>query len=229
MQPVNILLVEDDRDLAATLTESFCRQGCAVTWAADGPKGAELAMQGAFEVLILDRMLPGLDGLGVLRRIRQADVRTPVIYLTTMSGINDRVEGLEAGADDYLVKPFAFPELLARVRVLVRREAPAQSALTKISTGELELDLLRRTVRRCGRPITLMPQEFELLEYLARHVNRVVTRAMLLQGVWNIHFDPQTSVIESNISRLRTKLNAGFEQDLIQTVRNVGYKLLAPP
>ena len=227
MQPVHILLVEDDRDLAATLTDSFGRHGCTLTCAADGPSGAELATRGQFEVLILDRMLPGLDGLGVLRRIRQAGVRTPVIYLTTMSGINDRVEGLEAGADDYLVKPFAFPELLARVRVLVRRDAPAAEPATRIAAGVVEMDLLKRTVRRAGRPIALMPQEFQLLEYLVRNANCVLTRAMLLQNVWNINFDPQTSVVESNISRLRTKLNENFDVDPIQTIRNVGYKLLA--
>jgi two-component system OmpR family response regulator len=228
MQPVHILLVEDDRELAATLTDSFRRQGCTLICADDGPSGVELATRCQFEVLILDRMLPGLDGLGVLRRIRQAGVRTPVLYLTTMSGINDRVEGLEAGADDYLVKPFAFPELLARVRVLVRRDTPAPEPATKLSAGDVELDLLKRTVRRAGRPMVLMPQEFQLLEYLARNVNRVLTRAMLLQNVWNINFDPQTSVVESNISRLRTKLNEGFDEDPIQTIRNVGYKLFAP-
>jgi len=228
MQPVTILLVEDDLELAATLTESFRRHGCELHCAPDGLQGAELAIQSRFEVLILDRMLPGLDGLGVLRRIRQAGVRTPVIYLTTMSGISDRVEGLEAGADDYLIKPFAFPELLARVRVLVRRDTPAQRSLTHVVAGAIELDLLKRTVRRAGTPISLMPQEFQLLEYLVRNANRVVTRAMLLQNVWDIHFDPQTSVVESNISRLRAKLNEGFDEDPIQTVRHEGYKLLAP-
>ena len=226
-RPLPILLVEDDRELAATLTDSFGRHGCTMDWAADGHGGVERATRGQFEVLILDRMLPGLDGLGVLRRIRQAGVRTPVIYLTTMSGINDRVEGLEAGADDYLVKPFAFPELLARVRVLVRRDAPAAEPATRIAAGDVEMDLLKRTVRRAGRPIALMPQEFQLLEYLVRNANCVLTRAMLLQNVWNINFDPQTSVVESNISRLRTKLNENFDVDPIQTIRNVGYKLLA--
>jgi two-component system OmpR family response regulator len=226
-RPIPILLVEDDRELAATLTDSFSRHGCTIAWAADGHGGVELATLGQFEVLILDRMLPGLDGLEVLRRIRRAGVRTPVIYLTTMSGINDRVEGLEAGADDYLVKPFAFPELLARVRVLVRREVPPQAPATLICAGDIQMDLLKRTVLRAGRPIALMPQEFLLLEYLARNADRVVTRTMLLQNVWNIHFDPQTSVVESHISRLRAKLNEGFDLDPIRTIRNVGYKLLA--
>jgi len=225
-RPLPILLVEDDRELAATLTDSFGRHGCTMDWAADGHGGVERATRGQFEVLILDRMLPGLDGLEVLRRIRQAGVRTPVIYLTTMSGINDRVEGLEAGADDYLVKPFAFPELLARVRVLVRREAPPRAPAIQICAGDIQMDLLQRTVLRAGRPIALLPQEFLLLEYLARNADRVVTRTMLLQNVWNIHFDPQTSVVESHISRLRAKLNEGFDRDPIQTIRNVGYRLL---
>jgi two-component system, OmpR family, response regulator len=225
-RPLPILLVEDDRELAATLTDSFGRHGCTMDWAADGHGGVELATRGQFEVLILDRMLPGLDGLEVLRRIRQAGVRTPVIYLTTMSGINDRVEGLEAGADDYLVKPFAFPELLARVRVLVRRDVPPRAPAIQICAGDIQMDLLQRTVLRAGRPIALMPQEFLLLEYLARNADRVVTRTMLLQNVWNIHFDPQTSVVESHISRLRAKLNEGFDRDPIQTIRNVGYRLL---
>ena len=228
MAPVPILLIEDDLELAESLTASFHKHGCLLHCAADGASGLELAKHGRFEVLILDRMLPGLDGLTLLRQIREAAVRTPVIFLTTMSGIDDRVEGLEAGADDYLVKPFAFPELLARVRVLVRREAPHAPPATRIRAGDLEMDLLKRTVVRAGRPILLMPQEFQLLEYLVRNANREVTRTMLLENVWHIHFDPQTSVVESNISRLRAKLNEGFASDPIQTVRNVGYKLVAP-
>ena len=228
MAPVPILLIEDDLELAESLTASFHQHGCLLHCAADGASGIELAKQGRFEVLILDRMLPGLDGLTLLRQIRKAGVRTPVIFLTTMSGIDERVEGLEAGADDYLVKPFAFPELLARVRVLIRREGPHATPAMRIRAGDLEMDLLKRTVLRAGRPVALMPQEFQLLEYLVRNANREVTRTMLLENVWHIHFDPQTSVVESNISRLRTKLNEGFASDPIQTVRNVGYKLVAP-
>lgn len=229
IRPVHIHLAENDGELATTLRDSFARHGCTLVWAADGPDGVERATRGHFEVLILERMLPGLDGLEVLRRIREAGVRTPVIYLTTMTGINERVEGLDAGADDYLSKPFAFPELLARVRVLVRRKIAPQAPATKIIAGDIELDLLKRTVRRAGRLIALMPQEFLLLEYLVRNANRVVTRAMLLQNVWDIHLDPQTSVVESNISRLRAKVNEGYAADPIQTIRNVGYKLHALP
>ena len=228
MQPIRILLVEDDPELSATLAERFAEAGCQLSVASNGLDGARIARQGSFDIFILDRMLPGMDGLALLRDIRQAGVHTPVIYLTTMSGINDRVEGLEAGADDYLVKPFAFPELLARVRVLLRRGAPASTPTTRVCAGDIEMDLLRREVRRAGRSILLMPQEFQLLEYLVRNANVVVTRGMLLQNVWNIHFDPQTSVVESNISRLRAKINEGFDSDPIQTLRNVGYKFVAP-
>ncbi|MGD9843732.1 MAG: response regulator transcription factor, partial [Steroidobacteraceae bacterium] len=180
-----------------------------------------------YQVIVLDRMLPGADGLTVMRRLRASTVMTPVIYLTTMSGIDDRVHGLEAGGDDYLVKPFAFAELLARVRVLARRPTVASDSLIKLHAGELEMDLLQRTVMRDGKLIELLPQEFRLLEYLVRHENRIVTRAMLLENVWDIHFDPQTSVVESHISRLRAKLNYGSDTDLIQTIRGIGYKLLA--
>ncbi len=177
-----------------------------------------------YEVIVLDRMLPGLSGLEVVGTLRREGRTTPVIYLTTMGGIDDRVQGLEAGGDDYLVKPFAFVELLARVRVLTRRSAPAAP---RLQAGSIELDLIHRTVIRSGRTIELLPQEFRLLEYLMRNAGRAVTRKMLLENVWDIHFDPHTGVVESHISRLRTRLNDGFEIDAIQTVRGVGYRLLA--
>jgi two-component system OmpR family response regulator len=165
-----------------------------------------------------------MDGLALVKALRR-EKSTPVIFLTTMGGIDDRVQGLEAGGDDYLVKPFAFAELLARVRVMTRRIAQSSS---KLSAGSIEMDLVQRTVMREGRSISLLPQEFRLLEYMMRNVNRVLTRKMLLENVWDIHFDPHTSVVESHVSRLRGRLNSGFGIDAIQTVRSIGYRLLAP-
>ena len=225
---MNILLVEDDMELALSVGEHFRGQGYVVQHCADGETGLSSACQGDYQVIVLDRMLPGLDGLEFVRRLRRRGVRTPVIYLTTMSGIDDRVQGLEAGGDDYLVKPFAFAELLARVRVLSRRPGSAPEPAIRLAQGSIELDLLERTVARAGKNIELLPQEFRLLEYFVRNPDRVLTRRMLLENVWGIHFDPQTSVVESHISRLRAKLNHGFEFDAIQTVRGTGYKFLAP-
>jgi len=228
---MHLLLIEDDIELAEALLAGFREHCYSVVHAADGASGLQLASdprpEAEFQVVILDRMLPQLDGLSVVRRLRAARISTPVIFLTTMSGIDDRVNGLEAGGDDYLVKPFAFAELLARVRVLARRPLPDQ-VVTVLRVGDVELDLLQRTVTRAGRPIELLPQEFRLLEYLMRNANRVVTRTMLLDKVWDIHFDPQTSVVESHISRLRAKLNAESPMDPIQTLRGAGYKFLAP-
>jgi two-component system OmpR family response regulator len=223
---MNILLIEDDIEMAESLVAGFGEQGYAVEHAVDGEEGLRLANEQRHQVIVVDRMLPRLDGLTLVKRLRANSVMTPVIYLTTMSGIDDRVHGLEAGGDDYLVKPFAFVELLARVRVLARRPA-TQEEITRLRAGNLEMDLLQRTLIRGGRQIELLPQEFRLLEYLMRNANRVVTRTMLLENVWDIHFDPQTSVVESHISRLRAKLNQGSETDPIQTVRGTGYKLLA--
>jgi two-component system OmpR family response regulator len=225
---MNILLVEDDVELAHSLGEHFREQGYVVQHCTDGESGLSSAAQADYQVIVLDRMLPGLDGLEFVRRLRQRGARTPVIYLTTMSGIDDRVQGLEAGGDDYLVKPFAFAELLARVRVLSRRPGSAPEPAIRLTLGSIELDLLKRTVERDGRSIELLPQEFRLLEYLVRNPDRVLTRRMLLENVWGIHFDPQTSVVESHISRLRAKVNQGFEFDVVQTVRGTGYKFLAP-
>ena len=223
---MNILLIEDDLEMAQALIAGFGEQGYLVEHAADGEEGLRLASEQRHQVIVVDRMLPRLDGLTLVKRLRANSVMTPVIYLTTMSGIDDRVHGLEAGGDDYLVKPFAFVELLARVRVLARRPA-AQETITRLHAGDLEMDLLQRTLTRGGREIELLPQEFRLLEYLMRNANRVVTRAMLLEKVWDIHFDPQTSVVESHISRLRARLNQGSDTDPIQTIRGTGYKLLA--
>lgn len=172
-------------------------------------------------------MLPGLDGLGLVKTVRGAGVKTPVLFLTTQGGIDDRVEGLEAGGDDYLVKPFAFTELLARINALSRRP-PMAEVTTKLGIADLEMDLLKRTVTRSGQEIELQPQEFKLLEYLLRNADRVVTRTMLLENVWDFHFDPQTSIVETHISRLRSKIDRGFDADLIHTVRGSGYCVRAP-
>lgn len=225
---MHILLVEDDVELAGSLCGQFREQGYQVDHCVDGDSGLARAGEAGHQVIILDRMLPRLDGLSVVRKLRERAVMTPVIYLTTMSGIDDRVQGLEAGGDDYLVKPFAFAELLARVRVLSRRPGNAHAAAVRLGLGSIELDLLKRTVLRAGKNIELLPQEFRLLEYFARNPDRVLTRRMLLENVWGIHFDPQTSVVESHISRLRAKVNHGFEFDVIQTVRGTGYKFIAP-
>jgi two-component system OmpR family response regulator len=223
---MKILLIEDDIELAGSLIHDFQQQGFTVVHCDDGERGLALAGEGRHHVIVLDRMLPLLDGLTLVRMLRAGGVETPVIYLTTMSGIDDRVEGLGAGGDDYLVKPFAFAELLARVKVLIRRGTGSGAALTRLSVGSVELDLLKRTLQRAGVTISLLPQEFRLLEYLMRNADRVITRTMLLENVWDIHFDPQTSVIESHISRLRAKLNRGFEVDAIQTVRGLGYRFV---
>ena len=220
---MRLLLTEDDAELAQSLIERFRDQGYEVVHVGDGLEGLKQATDQDFDAIIVDRMLPGLDGLEMVKAVRRHKA-TPIIYLTTMSGIDDRVRGLEAGGDDYLIKPFAFEELLARIRVMTRRQAPASS---RLFAGSIEMDLLQRTVTRHGRPIELLPQEFLLLEYLVRNADRVVTRKMLLENVWHIHFDPNTSVVESHISRLRARLNAHCDRDAIQTVRGTGYRLLA--
>jgi two-component system OmpR family response regulator len=225
---MNILLVEDDIELASSVADRFREHGFTVRHCVDGESGLASACEADYQVIILDRMLPRLDGLNFVRKLRERAVTTPVIYLTTMSGIDDRVQGLEAGGDDYLVKPFAFAELLARVRVLSRRPSGGHESAVRLNAGSIELDLLKRTALRAGKGIDLLPQEFRLLEYLVRNPDRILTRRMLLENVWGIHFDPQTSVVESHISRLRAKVNHGFEFDVIQTVRGTGYKFVAP-
>jgi two-component system, OmpR family, response regulator len=219
---MRLLLTEDDAELAQSLIERFRDQGYDVVHVGDGIQGLKEATEQDFDAIIVDRMLPGMDGLELVRTLRRHK-STPIIYLTTMSGIDDRVRGLEAGGDDYLIKPFAFEELLARIRVMTRRQAPASS---RLFAGSIEMDLVQRTVTRHGRSVELLPQEFLLLEYLLRNADRAVTRKMLLENVWGIHFDPNTSVVESHISRLRARLNAIGETDAIQTVRGTGYRLL---
>ncbi|TAJ68826.1 MAG: response regulator transcription factor [Phenylobacterium sp.] len=224
---MKILLVEDDVDAAGFVRRGLMEVGHTVDHAASGRDGLMLAAGESYDVIILDRMLPQLDGLAITRTVRASGVKTPILLLTALGGIDDRVEGLEAGGDDYLVKPFAFAELLARVHALSRRPPP-QDVQTVLRVGDLEMDLLSRTVTRAGRRLELQPREFRLLEYLMRNAGRVVTRTMLLEHVWEFHFDPKTNIVETHVSRLRAKVDRGFGADLIQTVRGSGYILRAP-
>ena len=224
---MKLLVIEDDTETGSYLKKGLEQQGHVVDVAANGRDGLFLAAGESYEVMIVDRRLPGLDGLGVVKTVRGAGVKTPVLFLTTMAGVGDRVEGLEAGADDYLVKPFAFAELLARVDALARRP-PMTQVETVLKVADLEMDLIRRKVRRAGRGIDLQPREFRLLEYLMRHAGRVVTRTMLLENVWDFHFDPRTNIVETHVSRLRSKVDKGFDPELIETVRGSGYMLRAP-
>ncbi len=221
---MKLLLLEDDDATRAHLERTLIAAGHVVDACANGPDAIFLGSSSAYAVLILDRMVPGVDGLGVLKALRATGVRTPALFLTAMDGVHDRVEGLDAGADDYLVKPFAAIELLARVNALSRRQ-PGSDVVTVLRAADLEVDLIKRSVRRGGRPIELQAQEFKLLEYLLRHAGEVVTRTMLLENVWSFHFDPQTNVVESHMSRLRSKVDRGFGQELIHTIRGSGYRL----
>ena len=221
---MNILVIEDDKSTSDHLRQGLVTNGHHVELATDGKLGLVKAKAGGFEVLVVDRMLPQLDGLSIVKALRDAGNHTPILLLTTMSGLDDRVEGLEAGADDYLVKPFAMPELLARLNALSRR--PVSNVQTVLRLGGLELDLLKRDVRRDGNPVDLQPQEFKLLEYLMRSDGRIVTKTMLLEHVWGFHFDPQTTVVETHMSRLRAKLDRGHSKSMIITQRGVGYRLV---
>jgi two-component system OmpR family response regulator len=221
---MKLLLVEDDKETAAYLKRALGEAGHTVDRAESGRDGLLLAAGEIYDVIVLDRMLPEIDGLAILRTIRASGVKTPVLLLTALGGIDDRVEGLDAGGDDYLVKPFAFAELLARINALARRPA-AQDAPTTFRVADLEMNLLRRTVARGGGRVELQPREFQLLEYLMRHAGRVVTRTMLLETVWDFHFDPKTNIVETHISRLRAKVDKGQAQPLIHTVRGAGYCL----
>ncbi len=219
---MKILLVEDDAETADYVARGLQEAGHVVDRAGDGQEGLFLATGGGHDVLVVDRMLPKLDGLSLVRALRAAGIATPALFLTAKSGVGDRVEGLEAGGDDYLTKPFAFAELLARINALARRPALQQEP-TVLRVGDLEMDMLKRTVTRGGKRIELQPREFRLLEYLMRRAGQVVTRTMLLEGVWDFHFDPKTSVVETHISRLRAKVDKGFERELIHTMRGAGY------
>lgn len=223
---MKLLLIEDDTRMADFIQRGLTEHGHVVDLAENGKDGLFLAASGKYDAAIVDRMLPGLDGLSIVKMLRATANHVPALFLTTMAGIDDRVEGLEAGADDYLVKPFAFAELLARLGALARRP-PVSDVQTTLQIGDLAMDLLKRVVTRAGRPIDLQPQEFKLLEYLMRSDGRVVTRTMLLEHVWDFHFDPQTSVVETHISRLRAKIDKGFDTELLKTVRGAGYSLRA--
>src|SRR4051794_4716713 len=224
---MKILLIEDDADTLDYVANGLAEYGHVVDRAINGRDGLFLAAGSPYDLLIVDRMLPGLDGLAVVKTLRGAGVRTPILFLTTMGGVYDRVEGLDAGGDDYLVKPFAFAELMARVNALVRRP-PLSSIETVLKVADLELDPARRTVTRAGRLVELQPREFLLLEYLMRHAGRVVTRTMLLEHVWEFHFEPKTSIVETHISRLRAKIGRPGEAELIHTVRSAGYSVHEP-
>lgn len=219
---MRILIIEDDSETSAFIVRGLSELGHQVVAATDGRDGLFHATEDGFDAMVIDRMLPGLDGLSLVRALRAAGNTTPVLLLTAIGGIADRVEGLESGADDYLVKPFAFTELAARVQVLGRRQIAAVEP-GSIVAGDIVIDLSRRLVSRAGRRVTLQPREFALLAELVRNAGRVMTRTMLLERVWDFDFDPQTNIVETHISRLRSKLNAGFARDAIETVRGAGY------
>lgn len=225
---MKLLVVEDDAETSAYVAQGLREQGHTVDVAQSGRDGLFLAAGGEHDVVIVDRMLPGLDGLGLVQAMRSAGIHVPVLFLTALGGVGDRVKGLDSGGDDYLVKPFAFAELVARVNALARRP-PLNDAPTQLRAGDLEMDLLKRSVSRSGQAIDLQPREFQLLEYLLRNKDKVVTRTMLLEAVWEFHFDPKTNIVETHISRLRAKLAAaGNGSDLIHTIRGSGYVVRAP-
>ncbi len=225
---MKILIVEDDEDSAAFLAEGVAARGHEASVARSGRDGLVMATgEARYDVVVVDRMLPEMDGLSLVKAMRSAGVSTPALFLTNLSGIDDRVEGLEAGGDDYLVKPFAFTELMARLTALARRPVLGAEP-TLLCVLDLEMDLIRRTVRRGGQPIDLQPREFQLLEFLMRGEGRVLTRRMLLEKVWDFHFDTRTNIVETHISRLRAKVDRGQAVPLIQTLRGAGYSLRAP-
>ena len=225
MSAMRILLVEDDKEAAQYLAKAFRESGHVADCAHDGLVGYDLARDGAYDVLIVDRMLPRMDGLALIGGLRAQKVATPVLILSALGQVDDRVKGLRAGGDDYLPKPYAFSELLARVEVLARRKSSGGGEETFYRVGGLELDRLAHKLTRDGKEIVLQPREFRLLEYLMKHHGQVVTRTMLLENVWDYHFDPQTNVIDVHISRLRSKIDKGFDPPLLQTVRGAGYSI----
>ena len=219
-------MIEDDKDVASFIGRGLEQAGCNVDHADNGKDGLFLATTETYDALVVDRMLPGVDGLTLIRTLRASQNTTPVLILSALGEVDDRVKGLKAGGDDYLVKPFAFSELLARLEALDRRaKSGGDAPATVLRVADLEMDLLRRDVRRGSEAIELQPREFQLLEFLMRHAGQVVTRTMLLEGVWDYHFDPQTNVIDVHVSRLRSKIDRGFDRPLLHTVRGVGYRL----
>jgi DNA-binding response OmpR family regulator len=224
---MRLLLIEDDLEIAAFIRKGMKEAGFSVDHAAEGPVGLEMAIASPYDVAVIDLMLPGLDGLAVIDELRRRRIRVPVLILSARRSVGERVEGLEAGGDDYLTKPFAFSELLARVQALLRR-AQSVPEPTTLTVADLRIDLLRRTVVRGDRHIELQPREFGLLEYLARNAGRIVSKTMIMEHVWDYNFDPRTNVVESRICRLRDKIDKDFDRPLIHTVRGAGYVLREP-
>ncbi|MDB5455397.1 MAG: DNA-binding response regulator [Caulobacter sp.] len=226
---IRVLLIEDEPETADHMADGLARAGCAVEAVRDGASGLDRALRGPFDVIIVDRMLPRLDGLSLVRRLRGAQVQTPVLFVTAMGAVADRVSGLEHGGDDYLVKPFSFAELNARVSALARRAPAPLRERTILQCADLVLKRLDRTARRGGVDLALLPLEYKLLEYLMLHADRVVTRTMLLENVWGFHFDPRTNIVETHISRLRGKIDLAGAPPLITTLRGVGYVIRTQP
>ena len=222
---MRILLIEDDHSVADFILRGFREAGHTIDHADNGKDGLFLATTESYDVMIVDRMLPGVDGLAITRTLRASDNNTPILILSALGQVDDRVKGLQAGGDDYLVKPFAFSELEARIEALSRRSQGKAATETTLTIADLKMDLLARTVCRAGTTIDLQPRDFQLLEFLMRHAGQVVTRTMLLEHVWDYHFDPQTNVIDVHISRLRAKIDKGFDAPLIHTIRGAGYKI----
>ncbi|MFO1242707.1 MAG: response regulator transcription factor [Rickettsiales bacterium] len=221
---MHILIVEDDEVTGQYITDGLKEAGHNADWAKDGMEGLYMATEGIYDALVVDRMLPKIDGLAMIQTLRQSSNHTPALVLSALNQVEERIKGLRSGGDDYLTKPFSFAELLARVEALVRRTAsPTEQTVLKFS--DLELNLLHRKVMRSGKEIALLNREFRLLEYMMRRPGQVITRTMLLEGVWDFHFNPQTNLIDAQISRLRQKIDKGFEKPLIHTLRGVGYKL----
>lgn len=222
---MHILLIEDDKEAASYVIKGLTESGHLVNHAADGKEGLGQALTGDYDIMIIDRMLPERDGLSIVAALRAANITTPVLILSALGEVDDRVEGLRAGGDDYLTKPYAFSELLARVEALTRRTHQPEQFSNKLKLADLEMDLLKHKVSRAGKTINLQPREFRLLEYLLRHTGQVVSRTMLLEQVWDYNFDPQTNVIDVHISRLRNKIDKGYDKALLHTIRGAGYSL----
>ncbi len=221
---MRILIVEDDLEAAEAMARGLTEAGHDCTRGVDGQEGLTAARDGTYDVMVVDRMMPRMDGIQLVETLRREGDRTPVLFLSALGEVGDRVDGLQAGADDYLVKPYAFAELIARIEALSRRRETG-SVQTLLKVGDLEMDLIARSVHRAGKSVDLQPREFQLLEFLMRHAGQSVTRTMLLEKVWHYHFDPQTNVIDVHISRLRSKIDKGFDRPMLQTVRGAGYRL----